>query len=351
MIETPADPKPRTIPAPPPDPTQRQVLPAAPPDASALHDRACRHCASPLHGDQLACLVCGRMADDAVGLASRRKWGLTSVAVLLLVGGAVGAAVAGLPHGKNVKKPSPIAKALAPKKPIPPATDPSTAPTTPLPGSGDTPKPPKIHTPKSRSTPLPSPSGGSPSSGSPGTTSGSPAPPRGGNGGGAKPEQKKHAPATTPGASSQLFADGVAPEDGQLFDPNGDGRDNPADVVNTYDNHSDTAWRSGQYPNGFGKPGVGIWVKAPSSSTTRGIGILTRTAGFDASVYYSNASAPPAQLNDGWTLAAERDGVATRRRVALKGAARNAKYDLLWITKLPKGKQRVALSEIQLLQR
>ena len=77
------------------------------------------------------------MADDATGRVPWRTWGLASAATLLLVGGTVGAALAGLPRGKHVKKP--IAAALAPKKAIPPATaSPATGGTntTPLAGAG-----------------------------------------------------------------------------------------------------------------------------------------------------------------------------------------------------------------------
>ncbi|MEA2375455.1 MAG: eukaryotic-like serine/threonine-protein kinase [Thermoleophilaceae bacterium] len=347
-IETPVKPHSATTPAPPPDPSLRQAIPAPPPDVATRHERACAHCGSPLHPDQLACLVCGRMADDAGGRVSWRTWGLASATTLLLVGGTVGAAIAGLPHGKHVKKP--LLSAVGPKKAIPPATagttSPGTSATTPLPGVGTATTPPALHTPKVHSSsPAPSHSSGSTSgSGSSGSSGSS-----GNSSSNTKPKKKKHK-STTPGASSQLFAAGVAPEDGQLFDPSGDQQDHPGDVINTYDNDSSTAWSTQAYNNGLGKDGVGIWVKAPSDSSFKGVGILDRTAGFDVEVRYANGSSPPEQLS-GWTLAAKKTGASSRQQVGLpKGDARKADYYLVWITKLPAGKKRVVLSEIQLLQ-
>ena len=344
-IETPVKPR-SPLAAPPPDPAQRQAVPAPPPDVATRHDRACSHCGSPLHEDQLSCLVCGRMAENAGGRVSWRTWGMASATTLLLVGGTVGAAIAGLPHGKHVKKP--IASALAPKKAIPPATagttsSPGTTATTPLPGSSGATTPPALHTPKthtakpSHTTPTPSTSG----SGGGGSSSNNSSPKT-------KKKPKKHK-STTPGASSQLFASGVAPEDGQLFDPSGDGKDHPGDVINTYDNDSSTAWSTRAYNNGLGKDGVGIWVKAPSGSSLKGIGILDRTAGFDVEIRWANGS-PPQQLN-GWTLARKQSGASSRQQISLpKGDARKADYYLVWITKLAAGQKRVTLSEIQLLQ-
>src|SRR5437763_16753471 len=161
MIESPVKPPPvgRHPVAPPPDPRTR--VPDLAPDPAARHEFACRYCGAPLHADQAACLSCGAMvetADDRIGL---RRAVTGSAAILLLLGGAVGAAVAGLPNGKHVGK-GPIAQVFGkkPAAPIPPATV-TPAPrsggglgkSTPLAGSSKTPtKPPPIH---KSSTPKP----------------------------------------------------------------------------------------------------------------------------------------------------------------------------------------------------
>lgn len=346
-IETPVKPR-SPLAAPPPDPAQRQAVPAPPPDVATRHDRACSHCGSPLHEDQLACLVCGRMAENVDGRVPWRTWGVASATTLLLVGGTVGAAIAGLPHGKHVKKP--IASALAPKKAIPPATagttsSPGTTATTPLPGSSGATTPPALHTPKthtakpSHTNPTPSTSGagggGSPSNNSSPKT---------------KKKAKKHK-STTPGASSLLFANGVEPGDGGLYDPFGDGSDNGGDVINTYDNHTDTAWRSGPYNNGLQKRGVGIWVNVSSTTSYKGVGLFTGKPGFDVEIYYSNDSSSTTSPSlNGWTLGGKQSNVSGRQQITLAKGARKAAYYLVWITKLAAGQKRITLSEIQLLQ-
>jgi hypothetical protein len=340
MIETPVKPRPRPLAAPPPDPAERQAVPAPPPDAAALHDRACQHCGSALHRDQLACLNCGRMAEDGTGRVPWRTWGLASAATLLLVGGTVGAAIAGLPSGKHIQKP--VASALAPKKAIPPATA-GTATggtsTTPLGGAGGsgTTSPPAVHTTKPKSTTPP------PKTTTPSTSGGSTTPSTSNK----KPAKKHHTTTTTPGASSQLFANGIAPDDAGLFDPNGDSNDHPGDVINTRDNNTSTTWRTGQNPHA----GMGIWLKASQVTPYRGIGILDRTPGFNVEIYYSTdqAATTSPSLNS-WTLAAKQTNVSSRKRLSLvKGPARTAGYYLVWFTKLPAGK-RIVLQELQLLQ-
>lgn len=320
---------------------------APPPEWQALHDRVCEHCLAPIHPDQAACLSCGKIVEDGGGVTWRRG-ALASIAALLLVGGAVGAAVAGLPHGKKVPK-------VASKRPtgqpfgqrtLPPATaspTPSTKPpTAKLP---KTPKaPPAIHSGPS----TPAPSGGTGSSPSP--SSGS----RGGSSPRHHSTPKKKHKHTAPGASSDgLFTTGVSPSDGNLFDPEGNGKDDhPDDVINTYDSEASTAWRTKIYQTGdrtLDKTGVGVEVRAGTPGF-KALGILTRTPGFKATVYYSMDDTPPAALA-GWKQATDSTRISKRQRVGLKkGEARKATWYLVWITLLPSHKKFAAISEIQLLQ-
>src|SRR5947199_7936232 len=126
MIETPVKAPPRTRgpAAPAPDPRLRvsdplRRVPGPPPERTALHDRGCAECGAPIHPDQAACLHCGTMVEDRAARTGRRQAVMGSAVALLLLGGTVGAAIAGLPHGKRVPKKSPLA--AVPKNPIPPA--------------------------------------------------------------------------------------------------------------------------------------------------------------------------------------------------------------------------------------
>src|SRR3954466_9952653 len=140
MIETPVKAPSRnggTV-APPPDPRLRVSDPAKrvagpPPETAALHDRGCAECGAPLHPDQAACLNCGTMVEDRAARTGRRQAVVGAATALLLLGGTVGAAIAGLPHGKSVPKKSPLA--AVPQKPIPPATPNPGGSHTPLPGA------------------------------------------------------------------------------------------------------------------------------------------------------------------------------------------------------------------------
>src|SRR3954451_22832809 len=147
MIETPVKAPPPTGPPSAPPPDARTRVMDLPPDPSGRHQHACTECGLPLHEDQAACLSCGAMVDQGSGYAGIRRAAVGSATALLVLGSAVGAAVAGLPHGKHVSK-APLAHVFTPKKAIPPATaDSNTAPgggTTDLSGGGSGSKPPAI---------------------------------------------------------------------------------------------------------------------------------------------------------------------------------------------------------------
>jgi hypothetical protein len=353
MIESP-------IQAPPPSgspvepPTFIPPVPdAPPPDLGALHDDVCEHCLAPIHADQAACLSCGKIVERDGGGMTWRRGAAASVAALLLIGGAVGAAVAGLPHGKKVPK---VASAKKPtgqafgQKPIPPATaTPAPSDTAPLPSTKSPKTPPAI----AGGTPGPSaPSGGGSPTPGPRTTPG---------GGGSHTRttphhkttkhRKKH---TAPGASSAgLFTTGVSPIDGELFDPSASNDDHPDQVINTYDSDADTAWSTKTYTTGDGtldKPGVGVRVEVGTRGY-KALGIVTRTPGFRAQIYYTDSESPPSTLGD-WKPASTRRSIGPKQRIALQGDARKGKWYLVWITSVPKGKakSRAKISEIQLLQ-
>src|SRR5919202_895698 len=146
-IETPIKPASGGPPsAPPPDPKTRVIFP--PPDAESRYEHACPECGLPVHEDQAACLSCGAMIEQPDGGAGVRRAALGSVTALLVLGGAVGAAVAGLPHGKRVPK-AQTAQVFGPKS-IPPATAGTNGsggglkPVTPLPGTSTGKSPPPI---------------------------------------------------------------------------------------------------------------------------------------------------------------------------------------------------------------
>src|SRR5207248_4646935 len=223
-----------------------------PPNPAARHKFACRDCGSPLHADQAACLACGAMVesqDDRIGL---RRVVAGSSAALLLLGGAVGAAVAGLPNGKHVGQ-GPIAQVFG-KKPAPPIPPATVTPTprsggglgksAPLAGSSKTPtKPPPIH---KNSTPKPKKSSShtsSSSGGSGGSSSNS----------GTKSKPKHHKP--KPNLTLFSSADTPPPDSGVFAGGHSDS------VTYVRDGDASTYWPATT-------SGAGVWVQSPNPGTS-----------------------------------------------------------------------------------
>ncbi|MEA2349062.1 MAG: hypothetical protein QOG86_3 [Thermoleophilaceae bacterium] len=315
-----------------------------PPDPGGRHVHACRACGSPIHEDQAACLSCGAMVERGDSRAGIRRAALGSATALLVLGGAVGAAVAGLPHGKHVPKAA-IAHVFGKKAPPPATADPNATANgdTTLPGAGTgTATPPAIHPSSPHNTKTPS----SPSTGSSspsGSSSGS-----GGSPSGGTPSKKHHAkqqkkdppPKEPKHSGPTLFSGGVAPADAGVFDSSG-AHQGAGKSYNTIDSDRDSAWTTGH-------DGTGIYV-TPNSGQTKALGIVSETDGYDASIYFSRASNPPANLAD-WRPAGGVTNAGAKEKVALSGDARKGKYFLVRVTGFPVGKTRVSLNEIQLFQ-
>jgi hypothetical protein len=345
MIETPVKAPPPGGPpsAPPPDARTRVTDP--PPDPGARHHHACVECGLPLHDDQAACLACGTMVDQGSGYAGIRRAALGSATALLVLGSAVGAAVAGLPHGKHVGK-APVAQALAPKKPIPPATaDAGSAPNsggaTDLPGAGTGSKPPPI----APETPHGSDSSGIPSSAAPGGSGGGT--PSGGSGGsdaktngdtdGKTGDKKDHRDRDTGSgkpAGPSLFSRGEAPENAWVFTSSGQSDGGGA----TIDSNPKSAWTTSRRE-------TGIEID-PGPDGFRQIGVVTTTPGWSLEVYFSTSIDPSGYPSPDWQSVGSTN--ATGKDVLdLDGAARTAKHYLVWVAHT--GGKRVRINEIQLM--
>lgn len=329
--------------APPPNPRARVTEP--PPDPDARHLYACRSCDAPLHEDQAACLACGAMVEKGDGRAGIRRAALGSVTALLVLGGAMGAAVAGLPHGKKVPKPA-VAGVFGKKAPPAATAEPGATADgdTPLPGAGDgTATPPAIDssTPKTPRTPTtPSTSSATPSGSA---SSGSGGSPSGGSNDKKKSEKKKKKdppPKEPKHSGPPLFTNGVAPAEAGLFSGSG-AQPSGGKSGNTIDSDRDSAWTTGH-------AGAGVYV-APLSGTTKGLGLVSETADYDASIYFAKGDEPPSDLG-GWTPAGSISNADARHKFSLSGNARKGDYFLVRITGFPPNETRVSLNEIQLFQ-
>jgi len=136
-----------------------------------------------------------------------------------------------------------------------------------------------------------------------------------------------------------------------LLEPSGGTGDNPNDTGLAVDDDVHTTWSTSSYPNGqLGKPGVGLVIDSGGYKNHGAVGLLTKTPGFSVEIYTSSQSSAPtgAPPDPGWTLVGKKSSVGARQRIGL-GDSGTPRWYLVWITALPSGKTKAAISEISLL--
>jgi eukaryotic-like serine/threonine-protein kinase len=135
------------------------------------------------------------------------------------------------------------------------------------------------------------------------------------------------------------------------YDPLGDNKsEHPTEAKLVVDGETSTTWSTeGYLGGGLQKAGVGIYVIAEPAVAARAMEILTPDVGWSGAVYVAKAGAPPASI-DGWTKLATIARAKPSQRVDLDTAGNRFKYYLVWITKLPPGASKAAISEIRLFR-
>lgn len=118
------------------------------------------------------------------------------------------------------------------------------------------------------------------------------------------------------------------------YDPQGDQRENPAQVGAVVDGDGTTVWVTETYfERDIGrKQGVGFWLDLGSVHRVDRVEVDSPDAGWSAEVYTSD-TVPPAIAGWGPPAASDR-GLGPRATLTLE-PARRAQYVLLWITDLP----------------
>ena len=117
-----------------------------------------------------------------------------------------------------------------------------------------------------------------------------------------------------------------------------------------------TYWHTDQYYSGsLEKPGVGLYVDAHPGVAARAVQIQTSTPGFSVEIRARTTPPDPSATdaggnNDGWTQLAYGNSVGPKQNIPLQTAGTRYRYYLVWITKLPPGKQSVELNEITLFR-
>jgi tRNA A-37 threonylcarbamoyl transferase component Bud32 len=132
------------------------------------------------------------------------------------------------------------------------------------------------------------------------------------------------------------------------FDPEGDGIEHPEEVSLASDGHVSTRWETETYTDDFAaqKSGVGLIVNPRAPVAARALDIVTPIPGWAAEVYASD-DRPDDLLSWGDRLGSKTD-IAEGDRIELDTAGQSFSYYLLWITALPEGEQKAAVSELTL---
>jgi hypothetical protein len=318
--------------------------PPPPPPAPAAPDRACAECGAELDEHQEVCVECGH----AVGPHERRRLrgalrtgSLAAFVVLVGASAAYGLSAGGASNvrdlGVGPKPPTPDTVAQAtptlppattsptpdtvpPATPTPPPASTSSTPaTTPTPSA----KPKKAAKAKTPATTTPS---------TPSSTANTPS-----TTGTTKHHTTHHHHTTTPAKTPppSWVADGDPPYEAFSYG----GGSKPKQAI---DGDTNTAFKAG-------RTGIGVIVDTGQAQPYSSVGIVTSTPGYAVTVYYSNNKTGSGgdPTANGWKRDGAASNVAKYQQVHIK--ANQARYLLIYITKLPPGKSSAAVNEIKLI--
>jgi eukaryotic-like serine/threonine-protein kinase len=144
---------------------------------------------------------------------------------------------------------------------------------------------------------------------------------------------KKSSPSTVPAGTGAP----VAIAGTQSFDPPpGDGTEHDDELKLAIDGNPATGWSTETYDSpttdqAVGKPGVGLVVSAAQPVAARTMRIRSEVGGWSTQIYASE-SGPPTTLQGWGKPIGEASDMQTDQEIEL--TPRNAKYYLIWITKL-----------------
>jgi eukaryotic-like serine/threonine-protein kinase len=152
--------------------------------------------------------------------------------------------------------------------------------------------------------------------------------------------------------NSGLVALSLKQSNAKDYDPLGDNKsEHPEKAKLVVDGEKNTSWTTETYEGNTlgGKAGVGIYVIADPSVAARAITVQTPTKGWAGAIYVAKPGQVPASIT-GWQKLGDIPSAKTSQRVDLDTAGNRFRYYLVWITKLPPGADKVAISEIRLFR-
>ncbi len=142
------------------------------------------------------------------------------------------------------------------------------------------------------------------------------------------------------------------------YNPFGTGPEHAEDVASVVDGDINTTWSTEHYIAGsLGKPGLGISIDAAPGVAARAVEIQTPTPGFSAAIYAATglpSSTPSAGAQSvtalGWTQLASAHTIGSRTRIAINSSRLVYRYYLVWVVRLPPGRETAEVSEITLFR-
>jgi eukaryotic-like serine/threonine-protein kinase len=160
----------------------------------------------------------------------------------------------------------------------------------------------------------------------------------------------RNVPGGTP-KSANLIPISLGQSAAKDYDPLGDNKsEHPIQAKAVVDGETSTTWSTEAYDGGTlgTKSGVGIYVIADPTVAARQIQIVTPTKGWAGAVYVAKAGSAPPSIEAGWTKLVDIKSAKPSTRLSLDTGHNRFRYYLVWITKLPPGADKVAISEIRL---
>jgi eukaryotic-like serine/threonine-protein kinase len=135
------------------------------------------------------------------------------------------------------------------------------------------------------------------------------------------------------------------------FDPlSDDESEHGSEVGNVFDGNPTTLWTTETYNAGSlaQKGGVGIYVRTRSPVAARRLDLISSEPGWTGQVYA--ASDVPSEFPAGWTPLSQPAEIGENERIALDIRGRRFRHYLVWVSEVPDGEGRAAISEISLLR-
>jgi serine/threonine-protein kinase len=164
---------------------------------------------------------------------------------------------------------------------------------------------------------------------------------------------RTHRGTGTSGAGSQPGFEAVRLGQGAAedYDPIGGDGEHGSRAGAVLDRDQRSAWDTESYNGGnLNKPGVGIAIDAKPSVIARQLRVDSPTPGWSGSVYAAaSGNSPPAKIDDAaWQRVGTIASAERSTRVNLDTGGKQFRWYLVWIEKLPPGKEQVEISEIYL---